>query len=98
MTFLFAWLDQGRQALRATKIIGLPNYKNTMSEGWHGWVRTDFTNGSPKASPMMGPAIPSAAWQPRLAPRAHGFAPPPRDGFALVEDGVMGRRPIPPQA
>ena len=38
------------------------------------------------------PSIPSVAWQPYPSPlgrlRAHSFASPPRDGFAIVEDGL----------
>src|SRR5262249_40628215 len=38
------------------------------------------------------PSIPSVAWQPYPSPlerlRAHSFAPPPHDGFAIVEDGL----------
>ena len=39
----------------------------------------------PLGSPSIS-SIPSATWQPQCVSGAHGFASPPHDGFAFVED------------
>src|SRR5438034_8355329 len=43
-------------------------------------------------------SIPSAAWRPCSARGAHGFASPPYDGFALVEDEEVKSKSSVPNA